>query len=393
MVQTRPIHAGLLWHSVNSVNLGIGALTESHISILERAARDAGLDIRFTVIGWRDPEPAYISRPNLTVVGLRARDLVKPAGLFAAVRKCDLVLDISAGDSFADIYGVRRFTFNAFAKAVVLAARRPLVLAPQTIGPFERRWARLVARALMRRAQFVVTRDHMTTEFLGSMQLGEKLHEATDVAFCLPFDEPQMTDGAPVRIGINVSGLLYNGGYTKNDMFSLAADYRQLVGTLIEQFSGPDKQEVHLIGHVNSRRHEVEDDFRVCESLAARYPGTVLAPRFRTPVEAKSYIAGMDFFCGSRMHACIAAFSAGVPVLPIAYSRKFSGLFGSLDYDCVADCRTQFAAAIASAALAAFENRDALKSAVEEGRVRADRKIAAYEDLLRSVLAAQAAAS
>jgi polysaccharide pyruvyl transferase WcaK-like protein len=28
------------------------------------------------------------------------------------------------------------------------------------------------------------------------------------------------------------------------------------------------------------------------------------------------------------MHACIAAFSSGVPVFPLAYSRKFNGLFG-----------------------------------------------------------------
>ena len=30
------------------------------------------------------------------------------------------------------------------------------------------------------------------------------------------------------------------------------------------------------------------------------------------------------------MHACIGAFSAGVPVIPIAYSRKFIGLFGGV---------------------------------------------------------------
>src|SRR3546814_10027971 len=33
------------------------------------------------------------------------------------------------------------------------------------------------------------------------------------------------------------------------------------------------------------------------------------------------------------MHACIAAFSSGTPVMPVAYSRKFSGLFGTLGYD------------------------------------------------------------
>ena len=35
------------------------------------------------------------------------------------------------------------------------------------------------------------------------------------------------------------------------------------------------------------------------------------------------------------MHATIASFSAGVPVIPFSYSRKFEGLFHSLGYDYV----------------------------------------------------------
>ena len=85
----------------------------------------------------------------------------------------------------------------------------------------------------------------------------------------------------------------------------------------------------------------VEDDLTANKTLAEEFPGVIVAPRFEGPSEAKSYISGLDFFCGSRMHACIAAFSSGVPVLPIAYSRKFAGVFGSLGYDRIADAKTQ----------------------------------------------------
>ena len=37
------------------------------------------------------------------------------------------------------------------------------------------------------------------------------------------------------------------------------------------------------------------------------------------------------------MHATIAALSTGVPVIPIAYSRKFKGLFNNLDYPVCVD--------------------------------------------------------
>jgi polysaccharide pyruvyl transferase WcaK-like protein len=48
-----------------------------------------------------------------------------------------------------------------------------------------------------------------------------------------------------------------------------------------------------------------------------------------------------DFFVGSRMHACIAALSQGIPTVGVAYSRKFAGVFdivGAADW--VVDGRT-----------------------------------------------------
>jgi polysaccharide pyruvyl transferase WcaK-like protein len=46
--------------------------------------------------------------------------------------------------------------------------------------------------------------------------------------------------------------------------------------------------------------------------------------------ELKGIIGQCDFFIGSRMHACIAALSQGVPCVGIAYSMKFEGVFESV---------------------------------------------------------------
>ena len=51
----------------------------------------------------------------------------------------------------------------------------------------------------------------------------------------------------------------------------------------------------------------------------------------------------MDLFIGSRMHACIAAYSSNVPVLPLGYSKKFSGLFSeTLKYPFLIDLTKDF---------------------------------------------------
>ncbi len=380
------VRVGLLWHSANSDNLGIGALTVSNIAIVESAAKALGIPVAFDIFCWRDPGAMQINRPNVRIMQMGARELVNPRKLFSWVRNCDIVLDISAGDSFSDIYGARRFRFNVISKMAVLSARRPLVLSPQTIGPFERSWAKTAAKFLMRAAKVVLSRDRLSTDYVKSIGIARVI-EATDVAFRLPYDELQRKDSKKIRIGLNISGLLYNGGYTQSNMFGLKDDYKTLARGLISKLSSRPDCEVHLVAHVISDRFETEDDYRVNHVLAKEFPGIVVAPRFVTPSEAKSYIAGLDFFAGSRMHACIAAFSSGVPVVPMAYSRKFAGLFGTLGYHTVADCKTQTAEEIIQIVVDALANRDTLKIDVDRGRALAVQKLDVYENVLSQLIA------
>jgi colanic acid/amylovoran biosynthesis protein len=373
------VRVGLLWHSVNSSNLGVGALTVSNIAIVEKVAAELKQDVSFVILGWKDPNPSQIDRPNVSMFQMRARDLIRPNGLFREVRACDFVLDISAGDSFADIYGERRFVFNTLSKLAVFLANRPLILSPQTIGPFKLAWARNIAKWLMRYSTAVITRDGLSTAYIEQFKLPH-VTEATDVAFRLPFDSTPQPRGKRVKVGINVSGYLFASKQKQHNMVTLKSDYPVFVRSLISSFSKIDECEVHLISHVIGSR---EDDFRASEQLAEEFPNVVLAPKFKDPSAAKTYISRMDFFCGSRMHACIAAFSSGVPVIPIAYSRKFSGLFGSLGYNESTDLLTQTGPEILERVIAGYSDRKSLKKKVDESLNTVDAKLAKYEDLLK----------
>ena len=97
---------------------------------------------------------------------------------------------------------------------------------------------------------------------------------------------------------------------------------------------------MHLIPHVIDQSIDAyDDDYKICKKLNKKYPDTVLAPAFETPIQAKSYISNMEIFIGSRMHSTIAAFSSNVITIPISYSRKFEGLFGSLNYPYVVNAK------------------------------------------------------
>jgi polysaccharide pyruvyl transferase WcaK-like protein len=82
-----------------------------------------------------------------------------------------------------------------------------------------------------------------------------------------------------------------------------------------------------------------------------------------------------------------------VPVVPIAYSRKFAGLFGSLGYDETLDCQTLPAGEIETRVVAAFERRATLAAETAAARERGLAKLAPYEDSLAGLIAGLRAAA
>jgi polysaccharide pyruvyl transferase WcaK-like protein len=332
--ERRDLRVGLLWHSASSGNLGVGALTLANMAIVRGVARELGWEPRFTIVGMRDGEvPSYVHGCDAKVFVVDRRSLADPAGCWAVLGRQDLVLDIGAGDSFADIYGLKRFLFLWLTKMMVVAQRRPLMLSPQTIGPFTRQHYKTLSRIALERAAVVVARDDASLDVL--RRLAPKAHGAlsVDVAFALPYRDRSAERGGPrVRVGVNVSGLLFNEAESGRNRFGLSFDYARLMRGFLEALSRREDVEVHLISHVVSMTIPEDDDARVANRLHEAFPRTVRVPRFDGPSEAKSYISSLDFLVAARMHACIAAVSSGVAVVPVAYSRKFSGLFGMLGY-------------------------------------------------------------
>lgn len=384
----RALRICLIMHSTRSDNLGVGALTVSEVEIIRSLARDMGRTVEITVMDWKDARTPYVTGPDIRIVDLDGRAMLNPFGYFATVWRSDLVIDIGAGDSFTDIYGTRRLRRMFILKFLAHLTRTPFVVAPQTIGPFSRPVTKFLARLSLRLSAVVASRDAMSTAALRDLSVRGAVIEASDVALRLPYDQPTTRGpGGPLQVGINVSGLLMGGGYTGKNEFGISLDYPALMRDLIRYFQGVGAQ-VHLVPHVIVREGRMvgEDDARASAVLATEFPGTILAPAFDTPSEAKTYIAGMDFFMGARMHACIAAFSSGVPVIPMAYSRKFEGLFGSIGYGRTVDCTKEDGATIMAKIIAGFEDRAGLKAEADAALTRGLEKLAKYETALGAVM-------
>lgn len=382
------IVVGLLWHSVNSGNLGVGALTVGNLELARQAAAAVGLRPRFRVLGFLDPGVApYVTDPDVEIVPLNARAMLPGGRYWSALSDLDCVLDIGGGDSFTDIYGAKRFGFLWLSKAMAIARRKPLVLSPQTIGPFSRQPQSILASLVMNRAELVVARDPLSFNVAKEMASGARLLQAVDVAFALPFERRERPAGpAPVEVGLNVSGLLFNGGYSGANEFGMEIDYAAYTRGLIEALVQRSDVTVRLVSHVNSDTLPQDDDGRIAERLAKEYPQATLIPRFADPSAAKSYISGLDFLVAGRMHACIAAFSSGVPVVPVAYSRKFAGLFeGVLNYPHIVPVTGLDTQAAIAFTLEKLEARTSLRDDIREGTAGVEGLLNGYRDALSAL--------
>ncbi|WP_456388110.1 polysaccharide pyruvyl transferase family protein [Profundibacter sp.] len=381
-------------HSTRSFNLGVGALTVAEVDILREIAAELKRELTITILDWRDTRPPYLTGDDIRVLPLDGRFLINPNGFYRAMRQADLVIDIGAGDSFADIYGGKRLAWIFAMKLLVWAARTPMVMAPQTVGPFVKPLSKWLARFVMNRTALLSTRDTLSTECVRQMNVKTKIVEASDVALRLPYDSPVKAENSRIKVGLNVSGLLMQGEYTGKNELGLKVDYVALVHDIIRFFlDHPDGCEVHLVSHVIGNQslsathpEQIEDDYQAAKHLEMEFPQVIVAPAFKTPSEAKTYIAGLDFFMGARMHACIAAFSTGVPTLPMAYSRKFEGLFGSIGYTRTVDCTSETREEIMQKIVVGYEDRSVLLQEQELAMTEGRRKLGLYVSELSSLM-------
>lgn len=375
----------LLGASFNTMNMGVGALTagtikcikhqypDSRIFLLDYARKGETYNFRLNsreflieLVNMRFSKKLYLK--NNIVFLLAAAFLIRilPDSVknrvisnnrcLKMLTEADVIASIAGGDSFSDIYGLGRFFYVALPQLLAILMGKRLVLMPQTLGPFKHRLARAVARHIIRNAEVVFSRDYTgindMRDFLGVKDVPARLRFCYDVGFVLDPTRPEKaelkkvfenTRARPLTVGFNVSGLLMMGGYTGTNMFGLKMDYRELVKDVIDLLIARHGAAVVLIPHVFGGPAHAESDTAACAAIYAE-----LKDRHRDRLfiirdsydqhEIKHIIGQCSFFIGSRMHACIAALSQGVPAVAIAYSRKFTGVMESIDMkDMVAD--------------------------------------------------------
>ena len=350
--------------ALDTANLGVSALGKSVVHALRRAAPDSNVAV-FDFGRGTDTcqlDSSGNTKPIIRCGAYHTRRIYRPESLWnirvsahlgglwnrgaRLLRAADAVLDITGGDSFTDLYGPWRFRAVTLCKQIALELGKPLVLLPQTYGPFASSRNRRIAQDIVRRSAMAWARDERSFDVLKEL-LGDAFDPArhrsgVDVAFSLPAVRPAedalgaaaewLGDKSAPLAGLNVSGLLMNRPGTAARQYGFQADYGEAVISLVRRLLKDSGARILLIPHVVTPPGHYESDIGACQRVAdavANAAGGRVAvlPALHDPCEVKWAISQLDWFCGTRMHSTIAALSSGVPAAAIAYSPKTLGVF------------------------------------------------------------------
>ena len=334
---------GLMGFDFMSPNKGCEALTYSFVNMLLECIDDKIEIINFSY-GNLGRFPEKYKSVKFTVRRPQIKNPVDWLRLKREMSELDMIFDVTFGDGFSDIYGKMWNVTTDMLKELAIKSRTPLILLPQTYGPYKDPKLKKWAQHIVKKCSFAYSRDTASAVEMNKI-CGNKVEVLTDMAFALPYNKSEyLVDHSKMNVGINVSSLLWDSAYAKDNKFGLKTEYKEFIMKLIQELLNCGEYRIHLIPHViDAENYEsAENDVRACDAVKKMFDSddVICAPAFENPVDAKSYIANMDVFVGARMHATIGAVSAGVATIPFAYSKKFKTMFGNLGYKYVIEAQS-----------------------------------------------------
>lgn len=315
-------------------NLGCAALAYSFYYLLDEVTNEK-LEIKVVLPSAGDERLPTVEFNNLRFKFVRQHlsEASSVKELATQMKESDFVFDFTFGDSFSDIYGFKRYLSYYVPKLLAIYNGNSLILGNQTYGPFKSLPVKLLTGHVLKKSYRVFSRDQLSSNCVYELSK-RKAEQYVDIAFSLPICKKVEIDHSKINIGLNVSGLLWNGGYNGANQFGLSVNYKDYICSVIDELIENNCYRLHIIPHVIVKNYcTFDNDLVACDELEKMYGSNIVIHRnFETPMDAKGIIAQMDIFTGARMHATIAGVSSGVATIPFSYSRKFEGLYNSIDY-------------------------------------------------------------
>ena len=200
-----------------------------------------------------------------------------------------------------------------------------VVMMPQSVGPFHRRWDRALVRSALRDVRPLVAREEASLASFGSRP---DLALCPDIAFLGLEHSPSQERVAPAfDLALTVMDWRWAGGSDQEYERYLAA-LRWLLSN-----AAASGLRVAVTGHSAMPEH-AQDDLAVAEALVRscdeQARRTTVVSSDLDVLALRDLYAASRVVVGTRLHSCIMALAVGSPAVALSYQPKTLGTYSML---------------------------------------------------------------
>lgn len=313
------------------------------------------------------------NKASINLKFLKNNDIIR------AFDAADVIIDLSL-DAYSDDYGTRSIIETSKEILMGIILGKPVYMFAQSLGPFNSRINRFIARFVLDRTRIITAREEISYQYVQELHLNSPdIYLTADQAFLLNPVSPQrlsaisQKENIPRRrpiVGIALSKMKEvnqsNRVSTKLLAFAYSATRyilpekvmlhsldtirgskrfknvessvgRSWINDVVNHLVNNYGATVILIPHIISSQKELMGDDRttvknVFDAIEIDNKEERIIPILDnySSEELKGIIGVCDIFIGAKMHANVGALSQCVPTIGLSYSHKFIGIMKML---------------------------------------------------------------
>ena len=291
------------------------------------------------------------------------------------LKAADMVVSVGAERINDNFY--KAILFSLFMLCVAKGYGKPLVLFPQTIGPFHFALTRWLSARVLSWCNLVFVRDQRSLETVQELGVSsEKVIRTCDVAVIQPAIDKEKAWELLEKAGIPNNGKPVLGisamkwSYIKAEGKSGYQDYCRAVATVADEMIAQQGVRVAFIATNILSQGCREDDVAAAQDIIAlmqHKPETVILDTVYSPAELKGIAGQMDLCMVTRMHACIFCTGIHTPTVSINYQFKLKEYMTQMGLgEYTVDLDRVDVASLRKITTAGWENRTEMRKTLEE---------------------------
>lgn len=237
----------------------------------------------------------------------------------------DLVIQVG-GSFLIDLYGIHQFEHILLSR---LAGVRILLLG-HSIGPFERKGFKRLARSHLSQVDSIILREDESLSLYKSIaQNISNVKLAGDAAWLLKdfnSSRPIPTEKVVAFTARDLGPFAKRLGVTQDQ-------YELLLARFLDRVAGQGFRILGMATCTPLDGYDKDDRVvasRVIDRMAMKHLASIIDKNDQSDEEFMDTVQGCSLIIGTRLHSCIMAMSRGVPALAILYEHKSLGVLKRL---------------------------------------------------------------